>query len=184
MMQSHHDISDKTAGVYQPSQAFEEIAPPQEEFVQAVEPIPEPEDPIAVSPDFIPNAPPVVTDDFLETFNDEGAAPTLTKAEVNASSDLSDLSQFANSSESGAFTGSLRYSVLISGIDSADVRRDLRDLISDKKFLWDCDAILKSIRSGTVKIENLAPVKAVLLIQGLRELPVRVKWEQHVVHQA
>lgn len=136
------------------------------------------------SPPPLPESPSTASYEDLEDFVSNEAAPTLAAAAPNASPDLSDLSQFANSVESGAQGGMLRYNLLISGIDTADVRAHFRDAINDRKFVWDSDAILKSIRSGTVRIDNVTAVKALLLIQRLRELPVDVQWEQHAVHQA
>jgi hypothetical protein len=122
----------------------------------------------------------------LESFEESKnePAPTFVSAPANASPDLSDLSSFANSAESGAHGGALRYNVLVSGIDTADIRSDFRDLITDKKFVWDADSILKAIRGGSVRVDNLTAVKALLFIQRLRELPVEVQWEQHAIHQA
>lgn len=113
-------------------------------------------------------------------FDDEIQAPALPPPEPA----LHDLSQLANTTESSGTSGSLRYSVTISGIDTADVRNQFRDLISDRKFLWDTDRIIKSIKSGRVRLDDVTAVKAVILIQQLRSLPVQVKWEQHVVHQS
>lgn len=102
----------------------------------------------------------------------------------NGSQDLSDLSQFANSSESGTRDGNLRYTVFIDGIDTADIREGFRDVVSDRRFLWDTDRILRSIKDGQVKIEDVSAVKALLLIHRLRSLPLKVKWEQYAIHQS
>lgn len=99
------------------------------------------------------------------------------------SPDLSDLAQFANSPDSGGREGPLRYHLQVSGIDTADVRDAFREAITDRKFMWDTDQILRSIRHGEVNIDNVPPAKAYMLIIRLRNLPVRVKWEQHAVTQ-
>lgn len=96
---------------------------------------------------------------------------------------IHDLSQLANSTDTDAQAGSIRYNISVAGIDTAEIRKEFRDLISDRHFLWDVDAIVKSIRSGKVKMQNITAVKAILLVQRLRGLPVHVRWEQHVVHQ-
>lgn len=99
------------------------------------------------------------------------------------SPDLSDLAAFANSSESGGREGPLRYNLEVTGIDTSDVREAFREAITDRKFMWDTDQIVRSIRHGEVSIINVSPGKAYMLISRLRNLPVRVKWEQHAITQ-
>lgn len=99
------------------------------------------------------------------------------------SPDLSDLADFANSSESGGREGPLRYNLHFAGIDTSDVREAFREAITDRKFVWDTEQILRSIRHGEVKILNVAPGKAHMLISRLRNLPVKITWEQHAIIQ-
>ena len=114
-------------------------------------------------------------DAFLDS--DPPAPPVLPDA-------INDLSSLANSVETTSLNGALRYTVEISGIDTADIRNEFRELISDRRFLWDVDGIIRSIRSGAVKFEDVTAVKALLLVHRLRALPVRVQWEQHVLHES
>jgi hypothetical protein len=102
---------------------------------------------------------------------------------VSDSPDLSDIAEFGNS-ENLAGDSSLRYNLLISGIDTVDVREALREALTDRKFVWDIEPILRSIRQGEVRIANVTPVKAYILISRLRGLPIQVKWEQYATHQA
>lgn len=99
------------------------------------------------------------------------------------SPDLSDLADFANSPESGGREGPLRYNLQVTGIDTSDVREAFREAITDRKFMWDTDQILRSIRHGEVKITNVAPGKAHMLISRLRNLPVKITWEQNAIIQ-
>jgi hypothetical protein len=99
------------------------------------------------------------------------------------SPDLSDIARFGNSEASSGRDGALRYNLRIHGIDTVDVREALREALTDRKFLWDTDQILRSIRNGEVQIANVAASKAYMLITRLRSLPVKVKWEQYAVHQ-
>jgi len=100
-----------------------------------------------------------------------------------SSSDLSDLARFGNSDSSLGREGPLRYDVWISGIDTADVRTAFREAITDRKFMWDTDAILRTIRNGEVRIKSVSAAKAHVLIVRLRSLPVSVRWEQYGVAQ-
>lgn len=99
------------------------------------------------------------------------------------SPDLSDLAGFANSQESGGREGPLRYNLAITGIDTSDVRNAFREAITDRKFMWDTEQIVRSIRNGEVRISNVSPVKAFILINRLRNLPLHVEWEQHAITQ-
>lgn len=99
------------------------------------------------------------------------------------SPDLSDLRDFGNSSDAGGREGPLRYNLQVSGIDTVDVRDAFREAITDRKFMWDTEQILRSIRHGEVSLLNVPPSKAHMLITRLRNLPVSVTWEQHAITQ-
>ncbi len=100
------------------------------------------------------------------------------------SPDLSDVAAFGNSSESGAKSGALRYNLMITGIDTADMREVFRQALTDRRFVWDTEEILRSLKNGQVKIPNVAAAKAFILISNLRNLPVKVRWEQYAIHQS
>lgn len=99
------------------------------------------------------------------------------------SPDLQDVAQFANSSESGGREGNLKYSIIVTGIDTADVREAFKEALTDKKLLWDIDEILKKIKMGKVSIENVSSTKAYIVVTRLKHLPLKVTWEQHAIHQ-
>ena len=103
---------------------------------------------------------------------------------VPAAPELSDIERFANSDSVSIRDGSLRYNLWIVGIDTADVREAFREALTDRKFMWDTDQILKSIRDGEVQIENVTASKAHILVSRLRSMPVQVRWEQYVVQQS
>lgn len=115
---------------------------------------------------------------------DVGEAPATYQPAIPGNSpDLSDLAEFANSPESGGREGPLRYNLQVTGIDTVDVRDAFREAITDRKFMWDTEMIVRSIRHGEVSIVNVPPGKAYILITRLRNLPVKVKWEQHAITQ-
>lgn len=129
-------------------------------------------------PEEPPSQPEMAEASDVDSFFDEPEQPALNAVPLPP---ISDMSSLAN--ETGAQTGSLRYTILIAGIDTAEIRSEFRDLISDRRFLWDVEGILRSITSGKVRVRDVTAVKAILLIHRLRSLPVHVQWEQHVVHQ-
>jgi len=97
---------------------------------------------------------------------------------------MDDLQAFANSPVSQGREGLLRVNLVISGIDTADIRNSVLEALSDKKFLWDSDGLIKSVHAGRLHIEDLPSVKAAILISRLKGIPVNVSWEQHAIHQA
>ena len=104
-------------------------------------------------------------------------------AASSSSPDLSDIAAFGNSEMSGGRDGTLRYNLIIEGIDTADVREAFREAITDRKFAWDIDQILRSVRNGKVQIQNVAPTKGYILVTRLRGLPVKIRWEQYAIQQ-
>lgn len=141
-------------------------------------------------PEQAPSAPePQVAEEKPDIFADEEPIPVESEPVYQApgaradSPDLSDIARFGNSDASSGRDGSLRYNLYIQGIDTVDVREALREALTDRKFLWDADAILRSIRNGEVALENIGASKAYILVSRLRSLQVKVRWEQHALHQ-
>jgi hypothetical protein len=109
--------------------------------------------------------------------------PVYVSAANPDSPDLSDIAAFGNSEMSGGRDGTLRYNLIIEGIDTADVREAFREAITDRKFVWDIDQILRSVRNGKVQIQNVAPTKGYMLVTRLRGLPLKIRWEQYAIQQ-
>jgi hypothetical protein len=124
------------------------------------------------------DAPPPMEEPSAETYQME---PPTTGQD---SHDLSDIGRFGNSDASAVGEGSLRYNIYVSGIDTADVRSQFREAVTDKKMMWDTDLILRSIQNGEVKVAGMSAVKAYILVSRLRNLPVQVRWEQYAISQA
>lgn len=100
-----------------------------------------------------------------------------------ASSDMKELADYGNSEDSLAREGAYRFSIYISGIDSADIKNEIKDALSDGRFLWDLDALMKQIDQGALVIRDLSAVKSALIVQRLKILPIDIKWEQNAIHQ-
>jgi hypothetical protein len=96
---------------------------------------------------------------------------------------MQDVVDYANSTSSQGREGLLRFHVTITGIDTTDIRKKIADVISDERFLWDTNQLISSIQSGRLEIRELTPVKAALLVQKLKQLPVEIYWEQYAIHQ-
>ncbi len=93
------------------------------------------------------------------------------------------LNEYANSEFSQAKDGLLVFKVLISGIDSKEIRESIREAMEDSRFGWDVNSIIGQIDKGELAIENLSPVKATILINRIKRLPIRIRWEQYAITQ-
>lgn len=96
--------------------------------------------------------------------------------------DLSDLEDFANSEESSAREGEFFYDVTVSEIDSETLRSAFEEAITDSKFGLDVNAIMSSIKQGTVTIRHINPVKASVLIQRIKSYSFKIDWKQSSIY--
>ncbi|MFK8137804.1 MAG: hypothetical protein AB8E15_05520 [Bdellovibrionales bacterium] len=101
---------------------------------------------------------------------------------LNASDHLKEITDYGNSEVSQAREGVFYYSLKIIGADTAEIRRDIREIISDRKFLIDVDATMKSESDGEIQIEKLNAIKASLIINQLRVLPINISWKQNAIN--
>ena len=91
---------------------------------------------------------------------------------------LSDIADFGNSEASLGKDGPYIYDVLIWNIDSKEIRENLREALQDKRFGWDSDRIMGSIKQGAVRISKVNAVKAAVFINRIKNLPLGISWEQ------
>lgn len=91
------------------------------------------------------------------------------------------ISAYANSELSSAKDGSLVVTVTISGIDTKDLRSEIRQALQDSRFGWDASAVMSTIRGGTLRLERISPVKATIVINRIKNLAVQIRWEQSAI---
>lgn len=105
----------------------------------------------------------------------------------NASSSQNDpndplgISAYANSELSSAKDGPLVVTVIISGIDTKDLRNEIRQAIQDSRFGWDAGAVMASIKGGNLVLPRISPVKASIVINRIKNLAVQIRWEQNAI---
>lgn len=75
--------------------------------------------------------------------------------------------------------GGLSYSVTIKNIDTKEIRKQMLEALDDSRFQWDPREVLKTVKAGTLELKNLNPVKASVVVQRMKDLSVKVSWEQH-----
>lgn len=117
--------------------------------------------------------------DALLGFNQ--TAPEPVAEEFGAPGDPLGLNEYANSEISQAKDGLLTFKILISGIDSKEMRESLRSALDDQRFGWNPNALISRISKGALLIENVASVKAVILINRIKRMSLKVRWEQYAI---
>jgi hypothetical protein len=124
--------------------------------------------------------------DAMLGLNEGGSDEALVEGQefVGTPGDPLGLNDFANSEISQAKDGMLAFTVLISNIDTKEIRESLRSALDDQRFAWNPNDLMSKIsRNGTLAIENVSPVKAVILINRIKRLPVGISWEQYAISQ-
>ncbi len=156
-----------------------------------IEPMPMPS-PEAMTPEAVaPGPDPVVPDSSevdMNAFlgyapeNSPGGAMPVTSSQ-NDPKDPLGLSAYANSEMSAAKNGPLVVTLIISGIDAKDLRGEIRQALQDSRFGWDTAALMSSIKGGILRIEQVSPVKATIIINRIKNLSVRIRWEQSAINE-
>lgn len=99
------------------------------------------------------------------------------KSAATDTSNLREVSDYANEIQQG---GILTYSIQISGIDTAQIRDELREILIDEKFGWDADVLVKQIKRGELVLSKVSAVKASVLLNKIKYLSLKIKWWQDV----
>lgn len=171
----------------EPRTAEDAIAPdpaPEDDPLAALNPMPMGLEPAPL--DSVPEidaAPPMEMDQFLgyEPSPEGGEDPL---APVGGPGDPLGIADYANSEFSQAKDGPFLFRLIIAGLDSKELREALREAMNDDRFAWDVDGLLQGVSMGELHIRNVSPVKATILINRIKRLPVKIRWEQYPVTQA
>lgn len=119
---------------------------------------------------------------------DYSSAPPLPEPSPGPSAtggeNMEDIAAFGNSEQSLAREGAYRFTLTVTGIDSAEIKTEVKDALTDGRFLWDIETLIASMEDGVLIINDLSAVKSALVVQRLKILPVEIKWEQHAIHQS
>lgn len=126
---------------------------------------------------------PLVAEFENKIFNEPESAPSeeFNLPSTLSDSNMSDVAAYGNSDISSAQDGAFRYELCLRGIDTSDIRSMVKEILDDEKFLWDADLLLANIQRGELRLNELTAVKAALLVQRLRSLPIEISWEQHAI---
>ncbi|MGZ3774787.1 MAG: hypothetical protein ACXVCY_13260 [Pseudobdellovibrionaceae bacterium] len=117
--------------------------------------------------------------DFNQPLDQMTIGPSESENSLDkAPADFSDVTEFANSNSS---SGPFSYTVIISGVESSHLVKQLREAMTDSKFGWDTESILSKIGGGSLILPGLSPTKASVLINRIKYLPLKISWRQDVL---
>ncbi len=89
-----------------------------------------------------------------------------------------DISNFGNSDTQVA---SMNYDLNISGLDTIEILKVFKEAIDDRRFGWETNELMRSIKNGEMHFSKLNPVKAYILSKRLQFLDVQKIWKQNVL---
>ena len=165
-------VTETAEGVYDPLQSFEamtleptpvtddglgeaSIETPAESLIEPF---------VEATPEMVPEAEPL-------------SEPAPASVPFTEDLGLAEVAEFGNADVSA---GPLAYTVVVSGIELAQTFGELRDAITDSRFSWDADKMMKSIQSGRLEVTGLSATKAAILVHRLKYLPVEISWTQEI----
>lgn len=153
---------------HEEAQADEQVAP-QVEAPSSEEPLSPMESPGEINEDF--------ADFFGETEKAQKSA-----AQVNPADPLG-VSGYAANELSQAKGGGLLFKLRISGIDSKELREEIRQALKDSRFGWSLSEVMgpDRLRGGVLVIPNLNAVKTSIIVNRIKHLPVEIRWEQYAI---
>jgi hypothetical protein len=82
--------------------------------------------------------------------------------------------------EISASNSLLLYDIEIEGIDGSKIRSELYEELKDPRWGWAAIEIMNSVSSGILILKDIDAVKASLLINRLKALPIEIKWKQNI----
>jgi len=92
------------------------------------------------------------------------------------SESFQDIVSFGNSETLDSNTGGLVYHIKLAGVDTAELRQELLEALDDKRLKLDAKVLMKSIKAGRLDIINVNPVKAAVLLNRIKHLPLMIRW--------
>lgn len=90
---------------------------------------------------------------------------------------FSEIEAYGNSSEASS---SLKYTVVINGIDSNSLYQDLREVLNDSRLGWDFDVIAKNMNGGQLILSDLNPAIATEVVRRIKGFQLDISWSQNV----
>jgi hypothetical protein len=118
-----------------------------------------------------------VTNFEVEEPNQSLERPSVDDQPLTPQQFVDEVIEFGNSTE---VIEGLTYKVRILGIDSAESRSSLEDILREPRLNFDLQKLMQDILGGQLEIENLNTAKAFYLVQKLKQEAFDVSWSQNV----
>lgn len=90
---------------------------------------------------------------------------------------LKDIAEFGNQPVQDLSSNGLVYDLVISGLDTPEMRSDLEAVLLDSKLGMPFQSLAPKILDGVLKLDNVHPVKAAVLVSRLRQTNLKVGWK-------
>jgi hypothetical protein len=88
--------------------------------------------------------------------------------------------EMINAESNSEVAGHLLYEIEIEGIDGSKLRNELYDELKDPRWGWVAMELMGSIKLGRLVLKDVNAVKASLLVNRLKGLPLEIKWKQNI----
>lgn len=82
--------------------------------------------------------------------------------------------------EAASAMGHLLYDIEIEGIDGSKLRNELYEELKDPRWGWIAIELMGTVNNGRLVLNDVNAVKASLLVNRLKALPLEIKWKQQV----
>lgn len=102
-----------------------------------------------------------------------------TSRDTTTEAAMQEVVEFGNSEISQASEGIYVYTLRIDGIDSNEIKSHLHSILSNSRLKLNANELISTIKTGNLTIRNLNPVKAYVIINEAKNLPIDIFWEQH-----
>ena len=107
--------------------------------------------------------------------------PDFEQVDTSESEDLSDIADYGNSELSMAKDGKFLYDIVISGIDSVELRDLVEENLTDQRLGVNVRGLMKMIEKGSLEIKRLNAIKASIIINRLKSLALSIEWRQNAI---
>lgn len=117
-----------------------------------------------------------------ESLNQDHANNITSQAEVFDSSKLPQLDTFQEQTTEAPPAlegGEIFYQIMIEGIDSSQLRKNILESLRDSRLGLVNDEISEAIKGGMLIIRGLNAVKASFIINSLKDLPIELNWQMY-----
>lgn len=94
---------------------------------------------------------------------------------------LNEISDFGN--EVQTHSGVLNFNITIDDIDLPEQKNLLLEQLEDRRLGFDMDEVREKLKYGKIEIHNLPAPKAIVLIQRLQGLALKISWSENVITQ-